>query len=127
MSAATTPLGSDSDVSSYLPSSYEESIRSGSVSTSNQTAGPSKRDRSNSSGLPLSHRASIRSRSGTRAGSVRSDRSYSSASAHRNSSEQSTDDGSSSAPGSREGDETVCTYVLDKKISREHANICSFL
>ncbi|KAF3211639.1 hypothetical protein TWF192_008367 [Orbilia oligospora] len=106
MSAATTPLGSDSDVSSYLPSSYEESIRSGSVSTSNQTAGPSKRDRSNSSGLPLSHRASIRSRSGTRAGSVRSDRSYSSASAHRNSSEQSTDDGSSSAPGSREGDET---------------------
>lgn len=113
--AATTPLGSDSDISSYLPSSYEESVRSGDTANGNPVAGSSRRDRSNSSGLPLSHRASTRSASGTRAGSVRSNRSYSSVSAHRNSSEQSTDDGGSSAPGSREGDERV-SFMLSTTV-----------
>ncbi|EPS44745.1 hypothetical protein H072_1260 [Dactylellina haptotyla CBS 200.50] len=100
-SVATSPLGSESDVSSYIGSSYEESFRS---QKGTLTAGSARRDRSNSStGSPLIQHTSTSS-SGTRTGSIRSNRSMSSASGHRNSNEQ-PDDSRSTRQESRDGDE----------------------
>lgn len=96
--AATGALGSESDVSSYLARSYEDSIRSGHTR--------SNRDRRNSSGSPLARR-------GTRANSIRSNRSLG---ANHDSSGQSSEDLSrndrpSSSRGS-EGDNQVCALLL---------------
>ncbi|KAF3914758.1 hypothetical protein ABW20_dc0100272 [Dactylellina cionopaga] len=101
-SAVVTPLASDSEVSLYISSSYEGSLRKQSIS-----AAAGKRDRSSSStGSPLVNQTSSGTRSGSLASSIRSNRSYSSASAPRTSSEQSPDDRENSGRASRvESDE----------------------
>ncbi|KAF3908642.1 hypothetical protein AA313_de0203483 [Arthrobotrys entomopaga] len=110
-SMATTPLGSETDVSSYLNSPYEESVRS--QQRPRTAGGSTRRDRSTSSaGSPLTQNASL-SGSESRALSVRSSRSYSSSNAARSSNERITaEDRRNSRPTtSRDGDERVRSFL----------------